>query len=226
MRNRVVIFIYEVVVLGVLAGLLIAYLDTSFKDFFPDDIQGLPLYAVWFGALGGTVVGITRVLAVNSVWEPEWAIWYYAKPFLSAVLGGVTYVLLLVVGSGEPKTPIVEAAAFIVGIEEKRFFDFLAKIAEVVFAVPAVPVVPEPLTVTGVEPTPAAPGTVLTVSGQSFQPGAIVRLGNFELEGIVVRPDGRSISGTAPAGGVDLVDVQVTNPDGTAYVLRNGFGFG
>ncbi|HXV64307.1 MAG TPA: hypothetical protein VEK15_26645, partial [Vicinamibacteria bacterium] len=95
---------------------------------------------------------------------------------------------------------------------------------------------PEPLTVTGIQPSTMQAGTRISVmiTGSSFVAGAIVSIENGtggpppQATNIMVGADGKSLTTTitAKSGGPprDRVwDVRVTNPDGSSAVLTAGF---
>ena len=53
------------------------------------------------------------------------------------IVGIMTFVLLRAIyPSGTPSVPTFEAAAFILGTQEARFFNFLAKVGELILSVP------------------------------------------------------------------------------------------
>jgi hypothetical protein len=220
--SRPVIFLYNLLITALLALLAIAYLETDFADWLPDELQGLPVYAVWFGSLGGVVISMKGVYDHATDWGEEWALWHYGRPFSAAIVGGMTYVLLRAVNtSSDLSVPVVEAAAFILGTQEKRFFDLLYEVARVIVTVPTRE---EQLLISDVQPTAGAPGSTVAVVGQGFKPGLQIRLGNTPLEDVVVSTDGHRATGKVPEGS-GTVDLVAANQDGSAYVRRNAFTF-
>jgi len=70
---------------------------------------------------------------------------------------------------------------------------------------------------------PAAGGTVLTLSGFDFLPGAAVNVGGLPATGVVVNSYTQITANTPGLPGGRLNDITVTNLDGTTGTLRNGF---
>ncbi len=85
--------------------------------------------------------------------------------------------------------------------------------------------VPQPIGITGVSPTSGstAGGTAVTISGQGFQAGATVSFGGTPAA--VNSVAASSISATTPAETAGVVDVIVTNPDGTSATLPSAFTY-
>jgi CSLREA domain-containing protein len=70
---------------------------------------------------------------------------------------------------------------------------------------------------------PAAGGTLTTLTGQLFQAGAVVRFGNA-ISTTTTFLDATTMSAVAPAlPPGSLVDVSVTNPDGTTALMQKAF---
>ena len=82
-------------------------------------------------------------------------------------------------------------------------------------------------TVSVVSPTagPTAGGTLLSIYGTNFVAGATVKLGTTLATGVTVQSS-TSITATTPAHAAGAVNVVVTNPDGHAGTLTNGFTYG
>ena len=70
-------------------------------------------------------------------WGGRWPLWYFGRPFMGLLVGIVTYVLLRAVyPSGNPSVPTFEAAAFVFGTQETKFFAFITAVAKLVVSVP------------------------------------------------------------------------------------------
>ncbi len=82
------------------------------------------------------------------------------------------------------------------------------------------------LAVTSINPTSGLEleGTSVTITGSNFQSGATVIFGESDATNVAVGLWG-TITATTPAHPVGIVDVTVTNPDGQAGTLSNGFAF-
>jgi hypothetical protein len=81
-------------------------------------------------------------------------------------------------------------------------------------------------TVTSVTPNTGttAGGTSVTIAGSGFVAGATLSFGGSAATGVTVT-NAASITATTPARGAGMVNVIVTNPDGQAGTLANGFTF-
>ena len=81
-----------------------------------------------------------------------------------------------------------------------------------------------PLIVTSISPTFGSElgGTPVTIKGSNFQSGATVTFGDSSVTNVAVGLLGTITLGT-PTHPVGTVDVIVTNPDGQADTLENGF---
>lgn len=144
--TRRLIFAYEIVALLALLTVAYVYLKHgSFYESIPALLRGLPVYSAWFGALGGVTISLKGVYdhaarddKGNSQWGGRWPLWFYGRPFSGLIAGIVTLVLLRAVyPSGTPTPAIIEAAAFILGTQEARFFAFLSEVGKLVVAVPS-----------------------------------------------------------------------------------------
>ena len=72
---------------------------------------------------------------------------------------------------------------------------------------------------------PTTGGTAVTIGGDGFQPGAIVRFGQGDATGAAVNADGTEITCLTPPGPTGLVDVVVWNPDGVGCRIVDGFAY-
>ncbi|MEX2246507.1 MAG: hypothetical protein WEC75_07450 [Dehalococcoidia bacterium] len=132
------ILLYDVLMLGALAALAMMYFKwPEFNDLFPDPLRDLPLYAVWFGALGGVSISMKGIYDHYADWKHRYDLWHLGRPFSGAVVGAVTLILLQAVDeNATPRLPIVLAAAYVLGTQERRFFEFLMQVGKVIVAVP------------------------------------------------------------------------------------------
>ena len=71
---------------------------------------------------------------------------------------------------------------------------------------------------------PITGGTTVSLSGTMFQPGASVHFGTAPAGNVVVLADNQ-ITCTTPSHIPEMVDITVTNPDGTSATLLHGFTF-
>ncbi|MBL4848502.1 MAG: matrixin family metalloprotease [Planctomycetes bacterium] len=77
-----------------------------------------------------------------------------------------------------------------------------------------------PPTLTGLDPAEGESGTVVTLSGANFEPGARVIFGGFVIQASGM---GNSVSFTVPNGAGGVYSVAVENPDGQFVKIRDGF---
>jgi hypothetical protein len=206
---------------------------SGFKDWLPEDLHGLALYAVWFGALGGVAASLKGIYDHANDWDKSNALWHYGRPFSAAVVGGVTYVLLLVASAQNQTalaTPAILAVAFALGTQDKRFFSLLYEMTRLVVGSPD-DKKEEALSIGTVQPDTAPPHDDIAILGASFATGARLYIGGVDAEGPVsVADDGTRISAKVPAPAGDTppkvpVDVTVVNPNGVAYVKTAAFTY-
>ena len=136
------VLVYDITLLSALIALAILYFrNTAVQDLLPTQLRGLPAYTAWFGILGSISIslkGISDYEPTAHWWGGRWPLWYFARPFTGLIVGIVTYVLLRAAyPSGKPDIPTFEAAAFILGTQERRFFTFLSAIGAIVLHTPA-----------------------------------------------------------------------------------------
>jgi hypothetical protein len=81
------------------------------------------------------------------------------------------------------------------------------------------------LKVNGISPSSgsSAGGTPIEITGYGFNPGSTVIFGGTALQ--VTYVDSQKLVAMTPAGAVGLVDVLVTNPNGQADTLREGYTY-
>src|SRR5581483_8019082 len=79
--------------------------------------------------------------------------------------------------------------------------------------------------ITGISPIagPTGGGTLVTISGSNFKPGAIVLVGG--RPGTETQGGGISLTTKTPASPPGVADVVVTNPDGRSAVSRGAYNF-
>lgn len=133
--SRVTVFFYDVVCIAVLAALAVVYFRyQTVSDVVPEPIRELPIWMVWFGALGAVAYSLRGVYSyAGENWNPSFGLWHFGHPVSGAIAGGVTYVLLWAVNPAQrPAIPTGEVAAFIVGTQDRLFFEFLNKVGRLV----------------------------------------------------------------------------------------------
>ena len=119
------------------------------------DFRGLlyhvPFAAVaasWAGALGGISISLKGVYdhwvdaskhpSGKSAWNNELLLWHIGRPASGAIVGIAVFILLKAVyPSGAPSPGAMAAAAFVLGMQEKRFFGWVKQIGAMVVATPS-----------------------------------------------------------------------------------------
>jgi len=139
--TRTGVFAYDAFVVVALVALALWYLhpelDWSLASLVPVLLRGQPISAIWFGALGGATISLKGVYDHNQdQWEPQLNLWHFGRPITSSVSGGMSYIFLRLISGTEPKDVAVYAAAFIVGLQEKRFLALLSKVGSLIFGTP------------------------------------------------------------------------------------------
>jgi hypothetical protein len=232
-RPRLAIFVYDVVVTLVLVVLGWMYNRTDEKTWtlsgtLPEVLKGLPVESIWFGALGGVVISLKGIYDHGKDWDGSFNLWHLGRPLSAAIAGGVTYVLLLAVNpsDGGPTAAIVWAAAFILGTQERRFFNFLSEVARLIVQVPN-DKGSAGLTVTELVPATGHTGDAVALLGSGFDPQIVVTFAATPLGGEEVGQQGTVVAGIVPEGPAagGAVDVVAANPDGIAYRIPNGFTY-
>lgn len=132
---------YDVAILLGLVALASLYFKTQFigHTLLPNELRGLPVYTAWFGMLGSVAISFKGIAdhGPEESWTGRWPLWYVGRPFAGLLVGIVTYVLLRAIyPSGHPTAYTFEAAAFILGTQEQRFFQFLAEVGKLIVHVP------------------------------------------------------------------------------------------
>lgn len=147
--TRIAVFAYDVLYFIVLVALGMSYLKAgtgtgwSVRGWIPLPLHGLPSAAIWFGALGGAMISLKGVYdhdqkasPGHEAWEEKLNLWHVGRPITSGVSGGMTYLFLLFISGSEPKGVAVYVAAFIIGMQERRFLALLSKVASLVLGMP------------------------------------------------------------------------------------------
>lgn len=115
----------------------LASIALGFAPWLADELKVVSV-CVLFGGLGGVTYCLRSVYlsaCVRKHWNDSWLPWYFLRPVVSLVLGGVSYLFvksgLLLLGATQDQTGSqlgVWAMAFIAGLNVDRF---LAKIEDV-----------------------------------------------------------------------------------------------
>lgn len=127
----------------VLIGLLVLAATTIVPQFITD--HKLLFLCVIMGGLGGITYCLRAVylnVCVRKRWDPDWHIWYYLRPVVSLICGGVSYVFLraglLILEaerSGHSSDIGFLALAFIAGLNVDKFITKIEDIAQATWGI-------------------------------------------------------------------------------------------
>lgn len=227
--SRTAIFIYDLALLAIL--LMIGAVRLAKIITLPSDPYALAIESMWFGALGGVIISLKGVYDhADSAkgWDRSFDLWHIGRPFSGAIAGMMTVVLLSAVNTNSHHLtrPVVYAAAFIFGTQERRFFHFLYEVARLIVQVPE-EVKNKGLRLTDILPAEGPPGRLVLVTGQGLTPDVKLKLGAAVAEKLTVSADGTSAAAVIPQRplGADVVDVVIVDSTGVSFTLPTKFKF-
>jgi hypothetical protein len=186
---------------------------------------------MWMGALGGVTISLKGIYdhgASTDPWKNDYNLWHIGRPVSGAIAGLIAGLLLyLVVPSDKVSPVLIYGLAFILGMQDKAFFDLLSQIGG--RFLPKSEPTPPVLQVIGIDHTEGKAGQSIKITGQAIDKNAVLRVGGKPLGTPVIAPDGTSASGTVaalgPAAANTKVDVEVINPGGRSIVLLEKFKY-
>lgn len=113
-----------------------ASLISSFETF---------LGCIFIGGIGGAIYCLRAIYlqaCVKKKWDENWIVWYVLRPFLSSVIGGVSYLFvkagLMLFSSSEPSEInqlSIWALAFLSGLNVDNFMKKIESIGETVWGI-------------------------------------------------------------------------------------------
>jgi hypothetical protein len=115
-----------------------------YQTTIPERLQPA-LYCILFGGVGGCVYCLRGVYLSSSVrdqWSNKWLIWYFIRPVVSSVVGGISFLFvnsgLLLLGAA--KNPDASqlgmwAVAFLAGLNVDRFIEKFEGIGKSIWGV-------------------------------------------------------------------------------------------
>lgn len=134
---------YLLTFLAVLIGLTVSLSAANLPQFVLD--HKLLLLCVIMGGLGGITYCLRAIylnVCVHKRWDQDWHIWYYLRPVVSLICGGVSYVFLsaglLILGaerSGHSTDTGFLALAFIAGLNVDKFITKIEDIAQATWGI-------------------------------------------------------------------------------------------
>lgn len=185
---------------------------------------------MWMGSLGGIAVSLKGVYdhgASYDPWKNDYNLWHVGRPISGAIAGLIAgFLLYLIIPTEKFSHVVVYGVAFIFGMQDKAFFDFLAQFAAR-FLPPSQPTAPV-LQITGIDPAKGKGGATVRITGQAIDKTAVVRIGGKPLNGLAIAPDGTSATGTVAQLGLAAgtkVDLAIVNPGGRSIVLLDKFEY-
>jgi len=225
-----IIFLWDLFVIAVLVAVAVWFVDgTIFPALIPDRYR-LPVHCAWFGGLGGVVISLKGIYdhasrTAPDPWNDRFNLWHVGRPISGAITGLVTFVLLLAINpNASPAPPVVYAAAFVLGTQERRFFNFLYEVGRLILQVPNEPA-SATLGITDVQPPQGHANDVLVVRGSGFAHGFTVKLDGNALANLVVSSDGTAAAGVVPPHHRGPVTIAVVGPGGHGVVRDGGFTY-
>jgi hypothetical protein len=113
-------------------------------------LSGIPLAAVasmWAGALGGVAISLKGVYdhwadasqhpQGKTAWNNELLLWHLGRPVSGAIVGlAVFMVFQAAYPSGTPSAGALAAASFVLGLQEKRFFEWVKQVGAALITIP------------------------------------------------------------------------------------------
>lgn len=137
-EDRLLLFYYSGSFLILLITLAFIYLlhPQLVSDVLKIDWLEKVLISIWFAMLGSVAISFKGLAdhwqKVN--WRSgHWELWYIERPLNGFIIGVVTYVTLQVLNTdAEPSIPTLSIAAFILGLQEKKFYELLKKVSDLV----------------------------------------------------------------------------------------------
>jgi hypothetical protein len=141
------VFWYSIAWLIGLLVLAALYNDGHFRGLLAG-VSVAALATVWSGALGGVAISLKGVYDHwadaskhpdrKTGWNNELLLWHIGRPASGLIVGIAVFILIKAVyPSGTPSAGAMASVAFVLGLQEKRFFAWVKQVGEVVVAVPA-----------------------------------------------------------------------------------------
>ncbi len=145
--GRRIAFWYAIAWLAVLLLLAALYDQGNFRGVL-HHVPFAAIAATWAGALGCVAISLkgvydhwidaTKHPQKKSAWNNELLLWHIGRPASGAIVGIAVFILLKAVyPSGTPSAGAMAAAAFVLGMQEKRFFAWVKQIGATVVATPS-----------------------------------------------------------------------------------------
>lgn len=145
MRSIPVIVLYLLSFVSGLVGAFSLYQTGQVSQWLLDPDWRLPFYCILIGGLGGATYclrGVYLNACVRKQWDPDWAVWYYLRPFVSLITGGVSWLflktgLLLLESSTTQGSSDLGflVLAFVAGLNVDKFIGKVEELAQTVWGI-------------------------------------------------------------------------------------------
>lgn len=107
---------------------------------------GVPIAAIWFGALGGVVSSLQGMFFHRFRWLHRFDLWHVFSGILGAIYGIVSFLFLVVVVKAgtngatlELSSPVFALGAFAIGYGQEHFHALMDKVFTALFSEPRNP---------------------------------------------------------------------------------------
>lgn len=145
-KDFAVLMLILTYLVGLLFGSVIAGASISL-DLLPSTYDSLktPLLCIATSCVGGCAYCLRAIYlnkCVHRRWDPAWYIWYFLRPIISMVSGGVSYLFLsagLLILESESNANSTEigflALAFVAGYNVDKFFSKIEDVAKTIWGI-------------------------------------------------------------------------------------------
>jgi IPT/TIG domain-containing protein len=216
------VFLVELVLLVALWVIAILYFAGTIHP--RHTIGNMPTAVPWFGALGGVMISLVGVFEHSLDWNPGYALWHWARPFVGATFAVVSVLIfqtgILSVGA-DPHQKGASLAlyyiiGFVVGYREETFRELIKRLVDVLLSPGESSADPTP-TISSITPPTGPAGTAVAIDGSGFAKVLAVKFGDQDALGVTTESTMR-ITATVPPGPAagTTVSVVVTTSGGTA----------
>lgn len=143
-------FVYSLVALAGLTAVGIAYEHGTLSNLIPSTIPNAALASLWAGSLGGVAIGMKGIFDHKVAADPqnpdkflEWnnqlLPWHMGRPFTGLIVGFFVFIALRTVypSGGDPSAATLATLSFVLGTQDRAFFNFVRQIGQVIVSTPS-----------------------------------------------------------------------------------------
>ena len=146
--GRWFVFFFCIFVLLGLLAIALLYANGAFDSVLPSRVPRPALVAAWSGALGGVAIRFKGVFDHKTergpgdkpdvvLWDDQLLPWHLGRPFTGIIVGLFVFLALKTAyPSGNPSSATLGAASFVLGTQDRAFFDFVKQIGAIVVSIP------------------------------------------------------------------------------------------